>query len=122
MAPLNASVLFKLNYYSDKLIVVNQGGTSSGKTFSILLVLFCKACESSGQVITVVGQDIPNLKAGALRDAKNIYDSWPQLAKLIKRYNRTDRIFEFNNGTGTVGQANPKLGSPKLETGRFPGL
>jgi len=99
MVPQKASVLFKLNYHSDKQVVVNQGGTSSGKTFSILLALFCKACEASGQVITVAGQDIPNLKAGALRDAQNICDSWPQFRKLIKKYNRTDRVFEFNNGT-----------------------
>jgi phage terminase large subunit len=50
-------------------------------------------------VITVVGQDIPNLKAGALRDAQSIYYGWPELQLMIKSYNKTDRIFEFYNGT-----------------------
>ena len=95
----HASSLFTQNYNSGAHIVVNQGGTSSGKTFAILQALFCYACEPQRQVITVVAQDIPNLKAGALRDALSIYASSPALRTIIKSYNKTDRIFEFNNGT-----------------------
>ena len=51
-----ASVLFKHNYTSTAHIVINQGGTSSGKTYAIEQVLFCLACENEKQVITVVGQ------------------------------------------------------------------
>lgn len=94
-----ASVLFKHNYASKAHIVINQGGTSSGKTYAIEQVLFCLACEAPKQIITVVGQDIPNLKAGALRDALNIYNNSGQLKSLVKSFNKTDRIFEFNNGS-----------------------
>jgi len=94
-----ASVLFKRNYLSAAHIVINQGGTSSGKTYAIEQVLFCLACEKDDQVITVVGQDIPNLKAGALRDALNLYNKSSQLKALVKNYNKTDRIFEFHNGS-----------------------
>lgn len=94
-----ASVLFKRNYQSTAYIVINQGGTSSGKTYAIEQVLFCLACEKNNQVITVVGQDIPNLKAGALRDALNLYNRSNQLKLLVKNYNKTDRIFQFNNGS-----------------------
>jgi phage terminase large subunit len=94
-----ASVLFKRNYTATAYIIINQGGTSSGKTYAIEQVLFCLACEKDKQVITVVGQDIPNLKAGALRDAMNIYNQSIQLKKLVKNINRTDRIFEFYNGS-----------------------
>jgi phage terminase large subunit len=94
-----ASVLFLQNYHADAHIVVNQGGTSSGKTYSIMQVLFCIACENAGQVITVAGQDIPNLKAGALRDALKIHAESEQLTRSIKSYNRSERIFEFHNGT-----------------------
>jgi len=79
--------------------VINQGGTSSGKTFAIEQALFCIAGECSKQVITIVGQDIPNLKAGAMRDALNIYGSSPVLQAKIKNYNKSDRIFEFTNGS-----------------------
>ncbi|GGB08024.1 PBSX family phage terminase large subunit [Mucilaginibacter rubeus] len=95
----HCSVLFKQNYLSTAHVVINQGGTSSGKTFAIEQALFCLACENPKQVITIVGQDIPNLKAGALRDALNIYSSSPVLQAKIKSYNKSDRIFEFLNGS-----------------------
>jgi phage terminase large subunit len=94
---IEASVVFKRNYYADASVVINQGGTSSGKTYAILQALFCFACESEKQVITVVGQDIPNLKAGALRDAQCICSSSAILQAALKSFNRTDRIFEFHN-------------------------
>jgi len=97
---ISSSILFKQNYNATAYVVVNQGGTSSGKTYAILQALFCLACTQPKMVITVVGQDIPNLKAGALRDALSIYNSLSTLQKLVKSYNRTDRVFEFVNGTG----------------------
>jgi phage terminase large subunit len=96
---LKTSTLFKYNYQATAHIVVNQGGTSSGKTYAIEQVLFCLACTESKSVITIVGQDIPNLKSGALRDALSIYQGNAQLQSLVKSYNRTDRIFEFKNGS-----------------------
>ncbi len=52
----NTSILFKYNYHSQAQVVVNQGGTSSGKTYAIMQVLFCMAMQQDRQVITVVGQ------------------------------------------------------------------
>jgi phage terminase large subunit len=94
-----ASVLYLANYEATEHIVVNQGGTSSGKTYSIIQVLFVLAASDEKQVVTIVGQDIPNLKAGALRDAISIYDSSSALKSLIRSYNKSDRIFELNNGS-----------------------
>jgi phage terminase large subunit len=98
-ADYKASILFQENYLSNAQIVVNQGGTSSGKTYAITQVLFCIACETANLVITVVGQDVPNLKAGALRDALKIYYGSSQISASVKSYNKSERIFEFNNGT-----------------------
>ena len=64
--------LFRENYESDKRFLVNQGGTSSGKTYTIMQVLFVYAIMEAGCVITVVGQDFPNLRVGAFRDSKTI--------------------------------------------------
>ena len=99
IAEYKASTLFIENYRASTHIVINQGGTSSGKTYSIMQVLFCIACETRGQVITVVGQDIPNLKAGPLRDALKIYSDSDQVAACVKLYNKTERIFHFSNET-----------------------
>ncbi|WP_259071183.1 hypothetical protein HDF24_24020 [Mucilaginibacter sp. X4EP1] len=101
-----ASVLFNHNYKATGHVVVNQGGTSSGKTYAIEQVLFCVACETEKLVITVVGQDIPNLKAGALRDAQSIYYNSATLQTMVKSFNKTDRIFEFNNGSAKYFSSN----------------
>lgn len=93
------TTLFKHNYQATSHIIINQGGTSSGKTYAIEQVLFCLAAENEKQIITVVGQDIPNLKSGALRDAQTIHSESDILKCLVKNYNKTDRIFEFSNGS-----------------------
>ena len=73
--PFPISPVFEWNYKSNSPINVNQGGTSSGKTYSLLQVLLCKAAEQSNQIITVVGQDVPNLKSGAIRDFESILNN-----------------------------------------------
>jgi phage terminase large subunit len=93
------TTLFKHNYEATSHIIINQGGTSSGKTYAIEQVLFCLAAENEKQIITVVGQDIPNLKSGALRDAQAIHSESDILKRMVKSYNKTDRIFEFSNGS-----------------------
>jgi len=94
-----ASILFEENYNGTAHIIVNQGGTNSGKTFAIIQVLFKLAYERPKQVITIAGQDIPNIKSGVLRDALSIYSSSKQLMAKVKSYNKSERIFEFKNGT-----------------------
>ena len=81
--------LFELNICGDYHVYVNQGGTSSGKTYTILQVLIYIAISQRKQVITVVGQDLPNLKVGAYRDLKSIIEDNEWLAK----------FFKFNNST-----------------------
>jgi len=93
------SVIFERNYNSIAEVIVNQGGTSSGKTYSILQVLCLKAIEQPDQVISVVGQDVPNLKSGALRDMQSIVASSTDIQSWIKSYNASDRIFTFHNGS-----------------------
>lgn len=90
---LNCGTLFKANLDATEEIIINQGGSSSGKTYSILQVLFARWANEPNIVITVVGQDIPNLKAGALRDALTIWQSSPELQAITNSYNRSDRIF-----------------------------
>lgn len=90
--------LFRANYNSTADVVVNQGGTSSGKTYAILQVLFTIAVQSKC-TITVCGQDIPNLKVGALRDAIDIHNNTELFKQELKAYNRSERIFTFFNGS-----------------------
>ena len=64
--------LFRANTDEAARVYVNQGGTSSGKTYTIMQVLIYVALQEAGSITTVVGQDLPNLKVGAIRDAKMI--------------------------------------------------
>lgn len=47
--------------------IINQGGTYSSKTYSILQLLIDIAIENPDYIITVTSQDMPNLRRGALR-------------------------------------------------------
>ena len=96
---MNTTIVYKKNVEANKKYVVNQGGTSSGKTYAILQLLFIIATSQANIVITVVGQDIPNLKKGAYRDACTIYNSSDFLKEWFSKPNQTDRIFTCKNGS-----------------------
>ena len=91
--------LYHANIKASERVVVNQGGTSSGKTYSIMQVLFVLAMRENRQVVTVVGQDVPNLKKGAYRDAKNILDASPMLMQWWPYVNEGERIIRCVNGS-----------------------
>lgn len=96
---MKTSIIFQKTWESKGDVIIHQGGSSSGKTYSILQVLFAKAVSEPSLVITVVGQDIPNLKAGALRDAQNIWNENEEIKDFTASYNKSDRIFTFKNGS-----------------------
>lgn len=91
--------LYYANLDCKKRFKVNQGGTSSGKTYSIIQLLFLKGILSPNKVITVVGQDIPNLKKGAYRDAKRIRDNSAGLQEWYPKVNEGDRLIQCVNGS-----------------------
>ena len=54
---------------SDKKIVVEQGGTRSGKTYNILLwVIFYYSTTESNKTITICRKTFPSLRASVMRD------------------------------------------------------
>lgn len=90
--------LFEKNYNCPTKLAINQGGSWSGKTYTILQVLLTIAI-SETCTITITGQDIPNLKSGALRDFQNIIFDYPILNSKIVEYNKSDRVYTFINGS-----------------------
>lgn len=96
---LRVGGLFKANMKASERVVVNQGGTSSGKTYSIMQVLYVLGMKEAHSVITVCGQDVPNLKKGAYRDAKTILDSSEELRKWYPNVNEGDRLIKCINGS-----------------------
>lgn len=63
--------------YSKSRIQVHQGGTRSGKTYSILtgLVELCYRNENSGATITICRKTLPSLRGSAMRDFFEILET-----------------------------------------------
>ena len=57
-------------------VQVHQGGTRSGKTYSILtaLIELCHRNENSGAVITIARKTFPAIRASVMRDFFEILD------------------------------------------------
>lgn len=73
--------------------------TITHNTYSILQYLLLIAVRERA-TITVVGQDLPNLKLGALRDTKTIINSAIDFFKpLIESFNKTESTYTFVNGS-----------------------
>lgn len=65
---LSVTKVFDKNEAARKRLVINQGGTSSSKTWSILQLLLHEAIERDGLVISVVSETFPHVRRGAMRD------------------------------------------------------
>ena len=74
---------------------LNEGGTSSSKTYSILQLLILIAHNVKRKfLISVVSESLPHLKRGCIRDFQSIMGD----AFLESAWNRTDKIYNFGNG------------------------
>ena len=70
---LKTNIVFENLVDSDKKIIINQGGTRSGKTFNILLyIIFYYCLNNSNKTITICRKTYPALRATVLRDFINI--------------------------------------------------
>jgi phage terminase large subunit len=90
---------------SGKRIAVNQGGTRSGKTYSILQFLIETAIRShiakmQGRIVTICRKTLPALKATAMRDFIQILESINMYSeqmhnKSVGEYHLHETTFEF---------------------------
>lgn len=89
--------LYRDNQDTKPRYLVNQGGTSSGKTYTIMQRLIVLSFEHPRAIITVAGQDLPNLKVGAMRDLDTILHSNARLLDWFKQ-NKSDSSYRGKNG------------------------
>ena len=92
---IKVSVVFEKNYQAKTKIVVNQGSSRSGKTYSILqLLILVKAFEQKDAIFTIVRKTLPSLKASAMRDffeilkSEGLYDE--------RYHNKTESTYTLN--------------------------
>lgn len=89
--------LYRSNNDPKPRFLVNQGGTSSGKTYTIMQLLIVLSFSKTRCVITVTGQDLPNLKVGAMRDLDNVIHGSAYLMDWF-RHNKSDSTYRGKNG------------------------
>ena len=63
----NTTALQKLAKLKKRTKII-QGGTSAGKTYNILPILYSKAVKHPNTVVSVVSESIPHLRRGAIKD------------------------------------------------------
>lgn len=80
-----------------KRVKIIQGGTSSSKTVSILIILINKCCKRDGLEVSVVSESVPHLKKGALKDFLKIMKQTNRFNP--DNYNATDRKYTFVGGS-----------------------
>ena len=69
MERIRTNKVFNHLKHSDKKIVVEQGGTRSGKTYNILLwIIFEYTYRNTGKTITICRKSFPSLRASVMRD------------------------------------------------------
>jgi phage terminase large subunit len=81
----------------DKRLRGVAGGTSAGKTISILQILIDYAQSTKGELISVVSETFPHLRKGAMLDFENIMRAqgyWDD-----NRWLKTDHTYTFETGS-----------------------
>jgi phage terminase large subunit len=75
---------------------LNEGGTASSKTYSILqLLIHVAETVKSNTMISIVSESMPHLKKGAIKDFKDILgDEFND-----DLYNKTEQQYHFGKGT-----------------------
>lgn len=113
---LKTTKVFKQNaeaFYGGKRRALNEGGTASSKTWSILQALAILASSAKEPLLTsVVSESLPHLKRGAIRDLFNILCEGQDNNH---RWNKTDKIYTFGKG---IIEFFPADDSSKLRGGR----
>lgn len=88
-----------------------QGGTWAGKTYGIIAVIIDYLSKNPGKHLTVVAETIPSIKKGALT---NFMDIMMETGRWVQtRYNATERVYKFANGSVIEFNSYDSLGKAK---------
>jgi phage terminase large subunit len=79
-------------------VICNEGGSRSGKTYSVIQLLCQIASEQRpGVRISIVSHSLPHIKKGAYRDFTKIMKDWYLWDD--NNFSFTDFVYKFNNGS-----------------------
>ena len=81
----------------DYPVIVNEGGSRSGKTYSTIQLLIILANQRPGLRISICSQSLPHIKRGAFRDFEGIMKDWRLWDD--SEFSYTDFVYHFSNGS-----------------------
>jgi phage terminase large subunit len=92
---VNVNVVFEHLYDSQKKIVVEQGGTRSGKTYNILLFIIFNYCQiNTGKTVTICRKTFPALRSSVMRDFIDILKSHNKYIEA--NHNKSNSEYQLN--------------------------
>ena len=94
---IKTSNVFERNYNAPTKIVVNQGGTRSGKTYSLCQLLIVKAFENTGKRFSIVRKSLPSLKLSVMKDFFEILSNLDLYNEA--HHNKSDHTYTLNGNT-----------------------
>jgi phage terminase large subunit len=100
MTVIKTTPVFQRNawaYQSSAPIICNEGGSRSGKTYSIIQLLIAIAVNEPFKRISIVSHSLPHIKRGALRDFLIIMETIGRFN--IDSWSATNFIYTFSNNS-----------------------
>ena len=93
---IQTNVVYKHLLKSKEKIIVQQGGTRSGKTYNILLYLiFEYSLKNTGKIITISRKTFPSVRATVMRDFIDILKQYNLYKE--ENHNKSSSEYQLNN-------------------------
>lgn len=94
-----SNVLYKTKAAFQKRwpIICNEGGSRSGKSYSIIQLLVEIANNTPNKRVSIVSHSLPHIKRGAFRDLKEILEDWDRWVDDWMSW--TNFVYTFPNGS-----------------------
>ena len=98
MKDIKTNIVWRHLSNSNKRIIIEQGGTRSGKTYNILMwIIFNYCAKNKGKIITICRKTYPALRATAMRDFFEILKENELYNE--SSHNKSSSEFQFKGNT-----------------------
>lgn len=96
MKTIQSNVVCEHLIESDKKIIIEQGGTRSGKTYNILIwIIFYYGLQNTNKTITICRKTFPALRTSAMRDFFDILKGFGLYSESL--HNKSSGEYRLNN-------------------------
>lgn len=97
---MNHTNVFSRNldaYQKNNRFILNQGGSRSSKTFSIIQLIIFICLSKSKTKVSIIRKSFPALRGTVMRDFMDLMDTYDLYD--IRNHNKTEHTYRFKNGS-----------------------